>query len=188
MDKRLEAIIRFYRNTNRYWYNKYLSAKQQVAFPDIKFEYAQRVELPAAGSVLNWDYIWLGKAGHILTDTWVKWIKHEIERSGLAWFLTADGHLNGIAIVDEPIPDNPTAGAGNDPLHGMILLKDMHFIPAWEAAGCVLHERMHLWQAKAGLSPDEGMAYTVQQLFYLNTGRPTNLFKDNLAARAAIGV
>jgi hypothetical protein len=30
MDKQLAAIVRFYRNTNRYWYNKYVTASDTV--------------------------------------------------------------------------------------------------------------------------------------------------------------
>ena len=118
---------------------------EQPEFPNIKFEPWGRID-----------------------QTTVDWCKDAIVKTGLAYILV-QGNISEIRIGPDEKTDRLTGVAAvATVVGGTVYLDDIGWMPGWDLPGTILHEAVHAWQIREGLTGNtanmERTAYMVQQL------------------------
>jgi hypothetical protein len=120
------------------------------------------------------------------------WAKGEIARSGMSFMFTIPkAEVKAIKIVPS-VYGNVNYGGTIDAFTNSIIIADMYFMPWWDLPGAIIHEAVHLWQAKLSLPSNEIMAYMVQQVLYeknkygIENNETDNIFKRNSVAAGLI--
>ena len=131
----------------------------------------------------------------MMTHESIDWAKTWIANTGFSYLLKL-ADVKEIKVVDNVatyVPNTPPNALASV-MSGIIYMCDKGYMPGWDFPGTIIHEAVHLWQMKNGLTAgstgNPGMevgAYSIQQIFEwkyctINNKTPRNLFKDRLGA------
>jgi hypothetical protein len=127
----------------------------------------------------------------MINQTTVDWTKKAIIDAGYLHVLEWGGITEIRVGPDEKTDTLTGVKAKATVVGGIIYLDDFDWMPGWGLPGTIIHEAVHSWQMRNGLTGNRsGMeigAYSVQQDFEwrhckLNGKTPRNLFKDKIGA------